>query len=889
MVVVNIKGISVNFPFEPYEIQKDYMEKVIECLQDECVGVLESPTGTGKTLSLLCSSLAWLETKKAQIQAQHKMPLFNGTENEFLVELNNELGAKGGKLASGRSFLGLPTVIYSSRTHTQLQQAMQELKRTSYKYMRASVLASRDQLCIHPDVLAENDMNTRITMCQLKLASGTCHFYNRVDQKKEDPILTELSVIDIEDIVKVGRKHSFCPYYMTKELQKRADIIFTPYNYLFDPLARKALGLNLQNNVVILDEAHNVEKTCEETTSVSIRSTDIALATDELTALMKVMSEQPISFDDSPKDFTPEEVCLLKEMLLNFEKAIDEVPLNKQLDEGTNFPGDYVFQLLEKAQITRENCYGVTMTIDKITQYLATVNEGQRKGKGLRKFGDFLTVVFVKNTEDFVKKVRKCYKIHIAEEEGSKSKGSNWLSKASKPAGRVLSYWCFSPGFGMNVIMDQNVRSLILTSGTLAPLNPLISELELNVKVRLENPHIVDHTQICVKVLSVGPDGETLNSNYQNRNNPNYKTSLGRSILNLTRVIPGGLLIFFPSYPIMQSCLDFWQGNGMWSNIAAQKAIFVEPKQKEAFAVAMASYYQKIRDPNLKGAIFMGVCRGKVSEGVDFADSNGRAVIIVGLPYPPLKEPRVILKRRYLDVCHGENKEYLTGQDWYCLEATRAVNQAIGRVIRHKDDYGAILLLDQRFNNARVKNELSKWLRNHVQIVNRFGEIIKDLSVFFRAANLRAPAPTLVDQPSTSGARISSFASSESVSSSSSLDSELGDLVTIHKRVRQETLSNPIKKKKIYVTQKKPFDRTEEISAKSVELISLAKENLGIKFMEFVNAIKSYKENDNFPELLSVIDKIVHHTSKDLLDTLKDYIRPHHRGEYDRYRITRDN
>lgn len=53
----------------------------------------------------------------------------------------------------------------------------------------------------------------------------------------------------------------------------------------------------------------------------------------------------------------------------------------------------------------------------------------------------------------------------------------------------------------------------------------------------------------------------------------------------------------------------------------------------------------------------MGVCRGKVSEGLDFADINGRAVIITGLPYPPFKDPKIILKKRYLDNRHKKNRE----------------------------------------------------------------------------------------------------------------------------------------------------------------------------------------------------------------------------------------
>lgn len=42
--------------------------------------------------------------------------------------------------------------------------------------------------------------------------------------------------------------------------------------------------------------------------------------------------------------------------------------------------------------------------------------------------------------------------------------------------------------------------------------------------------------------------------------------------------------------------------------------------------------------------------------------------------------------------------QYLSGQEWYRQQAFRAVNQAIGRVIRHKEDFGAIFLCDQRLD-----------------------------------------------------------------------------------------------------------------------------------------------------------------------------------------------
>lgn len=51
------------------------------------------------------------------------------------------------------------------------------------------------------------------------------------------------------------------------------------------------------------------------------------------------------------KDFTPEDLCILKAMFLELEKAIDEIPL-KNREDGVTLPGGYIFELLEKASVS---------------------------------------------------------------------------------------------------------------------------------------------------------------------------------------------------------------------------------------------------------------------------------------------------------------------------------------------------------------------------------------------------------------------------------------------------------------------------------------------------------------------------------------------------------
>ena len=136
--------------------------------------------------------------------------------------------------------------------------------------------------------------------------------------------------------------------------------------------------------------------------------------------------------------------------------------------------------------------------------------------------------------------------------------------------------------------------------------------------------------------------------------------------------------------------------------------------------MVMDKYYSEIfevEDGKVGGAILMGVCRGRISEGLDFSDNAARCVLIVGIPYPMMTNSKVILKKDYLDRKVANpllpiQDRQLNGSKWYNQQATRAVNQAIGRVIRHVQDYGTIVLVDSRYAYTNNRNGISRWLRD---------------------------------------------------------------------------------------------------------------------------------------------------------------------------------
>ncbi|NXG16688.1 RTEL1 helicase, partial [Grallaria varia] len=362
-------------------------------------GILESPTGTGKTLCLLCSTLAWREHFKDTISARKIAQRMNGVE----LFPDRPVSSWGTAATDGdvpAYYTDIPKIIYASRTHSQLTQVINELKNTVYRQVwpKICVLGSREQLCIHPEVKRQESNHMQIYMCRMKVMARACHFYNNVEEKSTEKELIE-SIMDIEDLVKNGNKHRACPYYLSRSLKQQADIIFMPYNYLLDSKSRKAHNLDLKGTVVILDEAHNVEKLCEESSSFDLTPYDLASAMDAISVVLeeqaKVVQQNEINAEfnmesaSSGLNMELEDIAKIKKILLQLESAIDavELPLN---GNGVTKEGSYIFHLFAEAQITFQTKSSLLESLEQILQYLSGRTGIFINTSGLHKLSDII-------------------------------------------------------------------------------------------------------------------------------------------------------------------------------------------------------------------------------------------------------------------------------------------------------------------------------------------------------------------------------------------------------------------------------------------------------------------------------------------------------------------
>jgi Rad3-related DNA helicase len=254
----------------------------------------------------------------------------------------------------------------------------------------------------------------------------------------------------------------------------------------------------------------------------------------------------------------------------------------------------------------------------------------------------------------------------------------------------ALSIWCLDASIAFATVA-RAARCVVLMSGTIPPT----FDLGVTFPVSVETDHIVDLPTRLRSLMIPLYDGVELDSSYKNASNPRYLTAMRSAIAECCRHVPHGLVVFFSSYAAMNRIVE-----GLSERVC--KPLFVESRDFDLETYRAAAKSER-------GALLCAVFRGRLSEGVNFADDEARGVVVAGLPYPNAHDPRV-------EAMRGRK-----GFAWYENQAFAAVNQAAGRCLRHRDDYGCVIFLESRMVSNVGK--LSKWLGRETKIARDFSTL----------------------------------------------------------------------------------------------------------------------------------------------------------------------
>jgi len=632
------------FPYRPYPSQLRYARDVYNLVDEGGVGFLEAPTGFGKTVALLSATLP------------HPYRIF-----------------------------------YYSRTHTQMRQVAYELEKISslgYK-VTGVVRGSRLQLCLDKEIRnmgeywrADEACLTRIRSGEegMSLAEYSLHrndviFSSRDRLPLDVPLHCSLGgrtieivnhvpsgaplIASVERLLEYGESTDVCPYYLARALAQAYRVVIGAYNYLF-------LDPGFQGQIVVIDEAHNMEDFCKESRTYRLSKRIVDRAIEEVKEV-----DRPWAGD-------------LEEFLAYLARFFNHADFKG----GELVQKGMVIKEMEKNGVTRERVKDFLEAwplIINVQRELIT-----RKGRVIILDRMRVAQVYV-FLEAFLSSGEMEY-VGFWNTEDEKNPKLEWL--------------CLDPRVALREALSEKPRAVIFTSGTLSPMEGTAARLGTPSAIKKSYPSIIPRDNIMILAVAKGPNGRPLTTRYEARSDVETLLEYGRAVTRIVRNIPNGTIVFFPSYHVMNQMLNTWNTYGLLGEVDA--ATFIE--SPGSTASLMDAYKRTAKEDR---AVLFAVVRGKLSEGANFPDESGRAVILVGIPFPNISDPKVMAQREYY-----ERLEKGMGRKWYLDQSFQAVNQSLGRAWRHKNDFAVGILLDSRYSWRDARRRLSPWLAERTTYVD---------------------------------------------------------------------------------------------------------------------------------------------------------------------------
>lgn len=690
-----IGDLPVLFPYPRiYPEQYAYMCDLKRTLDSGGHCVLEMPSGTGKTVSLLSLIVAY-----QQFYPEHRK------------------------------------LIYCSRTMSEIEKALAELK-ALMKYradqlgevedFRALGLTSRKNLCLHPSVKREKSGQVVDARCR-SLTAGfvkekkergedveLCVYHENLDLLEPHNLLPT-GVWTLDGMARYGEQHKQCPYFTSRRMMPFCNVIIYSYHYLLDPKIAERVSKELSKDcIVVFDEAHNIDNVCIESLSIDLTEDSLRKAARGASNLerkiteMKETDAQKLQSEYSKlveglqaADEARDEGAFMSNPALPDDLLKEAVPGNiRRAEHFTAFLKRFVEYLKTRMKVL----HVISETPQSFLQHLKELTFIEKKP--LRFCAERLTSLVrtleLSNIEDYqpLQEVASFATLVATYDTGFLLILEPYESDTATVPNPVLHLTCLDAAIAIKPVLER-FSSVIITSGTISPLEMYPKMLGFNTVVQESYAMTLARRSFLPMIVARGSDQSPMSTGFQTRNDPANVRNYGALLIEFSKLTPDGIVVFFPSYLYMEGIISMWQGMGILDQVWKNKLILVETPDSQETSLALETY--RTACSNGRGAVLLCVARGKVSEGIDFDHHYGRTVLCIGVPFQ-YTESRILKAR--LEFLRETYR--IRENDFLSFDAMRHSAQCLGRVLRGKDDYGIMVMADRRYTKKRT--QLPKWI-----------------------------------------------------------------------------------------------------------------------------------------------------------------------------------
>jgi len=485
--------------------------------------------------------------------------------------------------------------------------------------LRVLELVARDKACEHLEKACHGD--------SCPLARG---FYDRLPAARI--AASKVRLLDQRTLCNVALAHDVCPYYLSQEMARWADLVVADYNYFFDfgAMLFGLAQLNQWRAAVLVDEAHNLVDRARSMYSASLDQYHLKTL----------------------RDTAPE-------------------PLKKPLQRLNR-----EWNALHKDQLAPYQAY--TARPEKLLQALSLCagtmgeyfNDHPESLSGDLQSFYFEVLQFGK--------VAELFNEHFIFD----------ISKRQFSGKRSSSTLCLRNVVPAEFIRPRltAARSSVLFSATLSPRHYYADLLGLPADtawIDVESPFKAEQLQVRIV--------DAISTRFVHR-----EASLEPIVELIARQYtqqPGNYLAFFSSFDYLQQVAQLLAEKHPAITLWQQSRGMAEA-ERQAFLDQFTEHSQ---------GIGFAVLGGAFGEGIDLPGTRLIGAFIATLGLPQLNPINEQMKVR-MGAIFGAGYDYT-----YLYPGIQKVVQAAGRVIRSQQDQGVVMLIDDRFGEARVRQLLPRW------------------------------------------------------------------------------------------------------------------------------------------------------------------------------------